>query len=242
MAYLIKKKWIKVVPWLWVSKVKDTIGVQMPILQPFNSKKYNNKIIYPRGFGDIAKSSKENRIYTGGSEEALSYDDTLNLSLFASDTLGNPICHRNLELPYPYFYVEVEFVGTIPSGGVLYAGNLLPLGGKRTAVLIMMDKACNVKKVIAKRAWGADITSLFENRILVSVYPNPSQDKIRLNADIDSKMNYKIVIEDANGNVCIHKEWQLSDQLDIAKLSAGIYFISILNKDAVIGMAKFVKL
>lgn len=66
-----------------------------------------------------------------------------------------------------------------------------------------------------------------DNNIDISIYPNPTLNKIYFNVKTAEKCTYRLT--DLNGSILSSDE--LKDQLDISHLEVGIYFIHISTED-----------
>lgn len=100
--------------------------------------------------------------------------------------------------------------------------------------------SCYTLKVQLGTATRTDEILLSDNQTM-EVYPNPVQNT--LNVDL-SKINSatSIRIYDINGRLMTTKNiTQAKTQIDVSKLTGGVYMIEVLNKDLIITRSKIVK-
>lgn len=78
-----------------------------------------------------------------------------------------------------------------------------------------------------------------------SIYPNPAQNVLHLTQEFSNFEQYKVQFYDINGRVLQTEIWPNNAsemQVDISKLSTGVYFIKITNGEQLIHTEKLVRM
>jgi parallel beta-helix repeat protein len=144
---------------------------------------------------------------------------------------------------------NMQLIGTSSGSNTQYSDLTAPTGYVYYQVEVVSPNSCNpTRSYNSSRSNIAsnNVNSIFENNDeadLLSIYPNPAQDKINITSSIPDVLKQSLVsICNIQGEQIMEYQYQNTDiiKLDIKELSKGIYFIKLKTKKNII-FKKFIK-
>ena len=101
--------------------------------------------------------------------------------------------------------------------------------------------SCYTLKVALGTASSPEITKIESDKKLVEIFPNPAKDRININITGYSGTS-EILVFDVNGRLVVrNKTSNINSQLDISKLTSGLYLVKVFNGESVISEKKVMK-
>lgn len=93
---------------------------------------------------------------------------------------------------------------------------------------------------------GLGINSVGETPFKFNVFPNPTKEKLNVNIDVNKETDFELKITDAMGKLVLFQTARFSalkneQQINIEKLSDGIYFLKVVSKEGDSGTIKIIK-
>lgn len=156
---------------------------------------------------------------------------TIGLNLIASEESPDS-CYRQSNEP------SIEYVYMEGLGGPYYNGlDLAPMPTWKMRKLVYYKKGTN--------EWGTPlqiVTGINKNKInsIVSLYPNPSNDKIKIASDGIQDSFYRIY--NYEGREILNGYFTSNEEvISVKELTSGIYSVVILNESGTVYSSKFVK-
>ena len=73
-----------------------------------------------------------------------------------------------------------------------------------------------------------------------NIYPNPTDDKINVVLNYKNGNN-RIQLRDLSGKLIMEKEINNQDQIDLRDLNQGLYLLTILSNNEIIGFERIVR-
>ena len=128
--------------------------------------------------------------------------------------------------------------GSNPNAEISIQNNLLvPSNGTEILCFVTINTFFNTFHNVA--VWTSSVFSSLQDlrEIGINVFPNPTSDFIMIESN---KPNLSAMVRDEAGKIAID-EVLTGEKLDISKLPAGIYFLSIYDSEKIFGNTKIVK-
>lgn len=82
------------------------------------------------------------------------------------------------------------------------------------------------------------VVECLDSKMPILIYPNPAKDKIM----IESNLDITLIFYDISGKKVLSQNANGQTDINISRLSKGVYFINIISEDKIIGNSKIVKL
>lgn len=131
-----------------------------------------------------------------------------------------------------FYNIDVNFNASGVAPGI-YTVNL-------TATDNGIPVGITTKQLIFRVNYDAslELSNLSENHI--KIYPNPTEDIINITSG--DKFEQKLIqLHDLSGKLILQKEIQSQDELDLSNLNEGIYLLTILSNNGIVGIERVVK-
>ena len=151
---------------------------------------------------------------------------------FDSDAPANAFTYNITNLGNQFYNIDVNFDATGVTPGI-YVVNL-------TATDDGIPVGITTKQFIFNVKYDASLgfTNAVSNEF--NIYPNPTDDKI--NVVLNHKNgNNTIQLRDLSGKLIMEKEINNQDQIDLCNLTEGLYLLTILSNNEIIGFERVVR-
>lgn len=212
----------------------DTIFNSFQILYDFNAQTNDSWIILIKDETNDIDSLTITVDSTGYQEINDSVLEVLYVTYYKNDE----------EWPQTYSSKIIEGIGDVQ-----YMFNWLPFAGIVCDANYSNGLRCYQDSVFGFYSTGiadsCDYTFIWtgteqsNNKNLISIYPNPAAEKIRI--EIPQKVNLEFRITDFLGKVHLQNDFSESISIDLSDLSKGIYLISVYENRKLIGTKKIMK-
>ncbi len=154
----------------------------------------------------------------------INYDGTVDETAFAVADLGKEY-NTILNPPSYPMSVVVHKVQRSLDGQYYYVmGNFVEYNGEP------------VPKII--RFKSETFSTKEENKLAFQLFPNPTTDYVYLQLENTENVNYRIT--DITGKIMAQNTWN-GQAISVENLNSGVYFITLLNKNEILGTQKIIK-